>query len=131
MSQIDLMKKQHKEITTILDKLKDTVQKEDYVLVTKYVNELAGKLIMHLKYEDDYLYPNLLKNNNSVVKSTANRFMREMGNLASVFVDFKNKYNTRRKIEADVNGFKKSCNEIIKALEKRLDKEDNELYIYV
>lgn len=131
MSQIDLMKRQHTEISLILNKLKEVMSGEDNNLIAKCINELAGKLTMHLKYEDDYLYPQLLKSDNSIIKNTTNKFMKEMGDLASVFVEFKNKYNTKSKIDADVNGFKKSCKEVIKALEKRLHKEDTELYIHV
>lgn len=131
MSQTDLMKRQHKEISIILETLKKVMNEDDSKATAKCINELAGKITLHLKYEDDYLYPELLKSDNSVVKTTANRFMREMGDLASVFGDFKDKYNTKSKIDADVEGFKKYCKEVIKALEKRLSKEDNELYVYL
>lgn len=131
MKQIELMKKQHKEIAAIIDKLKSALPKEDYAVIAKIINELAGKIIMHLKYEDDYLYPELLKNESTIVKDKANKFIKEMGDLASVFVEYKDKYNTKSKIESNLNEFKKSSTQIIRALEKRLNKEDNELYVYV
>lgn len=131
MSQIDTIKKQHSEIANILEKLKNALSKEDYSAASSNINELAGKLKIHLRYEDDYIYPELLKSENTNVKNISNKFIKEMGDLASVFDDFKNKYNTKSKIESNITEFKSTCNVVIKALEKRLSKEDNELYIYL
>lgn len=131
MSQIDTIKKQHSEIANILEKLKSALSKEDYYAASSNINELAGKLKIHLRYEDDYIYPELLKSENTNVKNISNKFIKEMGDLASVFDDFKNKYNTKSKIESNITEFKLTCNVVIKALEKRLSKEDNELYIYL
>lgn len=131
MSQIDTIKKQHSEIANVLGKLKNALSKEDYSAASSNINELAGKLKIHLRYEDDYIYPELLKSENTNVKNISNKFIKEMGDLASVFDDFKNKYNTKSKIESNITEFKSTCNVVIKALEKRLSKEDNELYIYL
>lgn len=131
MEKIELIKKQHSELAEIVTDLKKSVAKEDYISASKIISQLSGKLSIHLRYEDEHIYPELIQSNNDVVKNTANKFIKEMGNLALVFNEYKNKYNTRSKIVANEEEFKKSSLIIINALEKRLNKEDKELYIHL
>lgn len=128
MEKLNMMKNQHKEISLVINELKKAIEVGDYQSCSKLINALAGKLVLHLKYEDEHLYPELQRSNDVAVKNKAELFIKEMGGLASIFNDFKGKYNTKSKIESDLEGFKNLSGEVVKALENRLYREDNELY---
>lgn len=132
MSKFDTLKEQHKDIAKIVSTLKDYISKnnieEDGLEIAKTINLLAGRLTIHLKHEDDYLYPELLKSENASTRALAEKFSKEMGGLAATFMDYKNKFNTRSKIVDNKDAFKENTLIIIKALEERLHKEDTQLY---
>jgi len=62
------------------------------------------------------------------LKKMANLYMNEMGEISQVFTSYKNKFNTKNKIEANLMGFVEETKCILKAIEKRITKEENELY---
>ena len=95
------------------------------------ISSLAGKLQVHLSYEDKHLYPKLLESGNPVVKSKAKQYIAEMGDLSSVFTDFKSRYNTKPKILAEIQAFKSDYTKVFTALETRMNKEDKDLYLHI
>lgn len=133
MSRFDTLKEQHKDIARIVNTLKNHIDQnnieEDGLEIAKTINLLAGRLTIHLKLEDDYLYPELIKSENANTRALAEKFSREMGGLATTFMDYKNKFNTRSKIVDNKDAFRENTLIIIKALEERLQKEDTQLYI--
>ena len=54
-----------------------------------------------------------------------------MGNLAEVFMDYKNQFNTKNKIMNNIDGFIKKSESILNSIEKRINKEDNDLYLLI
>ncbi len=62
------------------------------------------------------------------LKKMANLYMNEMGEISQVFTSYKNKFNTKNKIEANLMGFVEETKCILKAIETRITKEENELY---
>jgi len=70
----------------------------------------------------------LSKHENSKVRNTAMLFDTEMGKLAKVFEEYKMKYVIASKIIQNTAGFLLDTKAIFTALEKRIKKEDLELY---
>lgn len=132
MSNLSNLKRQHIEIVELMNIIKNLSKNEENmneeIEIAKNINILAGKLIIHLNSEDKYLYPNLLKNSDLTVKKISEAYIKEMSNICNEFTEFKNKYNTKSKLLKNKKEFKKELEIIFKLLEKRIDKEDRELY---
>ena len=96
--------------------------------ISLLVSKLSGILSIHLAAEDKYLYPALLKDGDRKVRTTAEQFSREMGQLASVYAAYKDKFMTASQIEADPAGFLQQNQKVLSALANRLEREDRELY---
>ena len=133
MANLKDLTRQHKEIYDIIDILKDNLSedkvKQEASKLAQSINVLAGKLKIHLLSEDDYLYPKLMNGSDSRAKETAERFYHEMGNLSAVFSDYKGKYNISSRILGNIQGYIKDTQGILEALQSRMHKEDNELYV--
>ncbi|TCT12120.1 hemerythrin HHE cation binding domain-containing protein [Natranaerovirga pectinivora] len=132
MKQIEILTKQHSDIEKIIreiEGLKNDSIKENATQIAMKINQLAGILKIHLNSEDKYMYPNLIENTNHKISQTASLFVEEMGNLNSIFEDYKVKYNTMSKIISDMESFKENTKNVMAALLGRLKKEEKELYI--
>lgn len=130
MANISNYIRQHNEISEVLVQIKLLIDR-DIVSNSKQlaglINNLAGKLKIHLTMEDQYLYPSL--KNEVVSKKIALKFEEEMGNISVIFNEFKLKYNTSDKIEINSKNFKVDMVKLLFLLENRLNKEEKELYI--
>lgn len=93
-----------------------------------HISRLAGQLKIHLREEDDFLYPQLLDSTDSGIKKLANQYISEMGDLAAEYITFKNKYNIASKIRENRENFLTEGKIIITALKKRIEKENCGLY---
>ena len=125
MANLDNYFRQHKEISELINTIK-TMAIKDLIANSKEIattlNNLSGKLKVHLSMEDRYLYPNLKS------KNIAEKFENEMGNLAKEFLNYKEKYNTYIKITESPINFKNETTKIMKALEDRMSREEKDLY---
>ena len=125
MANLDNYFRQHKEISELINTIK-TMAIKDLIANSKEIattlNNLSGKLKVHLSMEDRYLYPNLK------AKNIAEKFENEMGNLAKEFLNYKEKYNTYIKITENPINFKNQTTKIMKALEDRMSREEKDLY---
>lgn len=130
MASLDNYFRQHKEISEVISNIKNLI-KTNAVNNAKDIaillNSLSGKLKVHLSLEDKYLYPSLKVKATS--KIIAEKFENEMGDLAKEFMNYKDKYNTGIKISENIHNFKNETYIILKELEKRIEKEEKELYI--
>ncbi len=93
-----------------------------------HISRLAGQLKIHLLEEDKFLYPSLLNSSDADIKNTASQYIQEMGHLAEEYADFKNNFNVGSKIGGNIDAFMTEADHIMTALEKRMIKEDTELY---
>lgn len=96
--------------------------------IALHISMLAGKIKVHLSMEDKYLYPKLLESNIPEIQMLAERYQKEMGSLADSFVKYKEKYNTTPKILGNEKELLQETEEIFKAIELRVEKEEKELY---
>lgn len=132
MPNLNTLKRQHNDILDLIETIENKVQNEplenNAKSIAKGINELSGKLKIHLSHEDRYLYPNFKESNNIQLKNKANQYIKEMGNLSSIYSDFKNSYNTPTKILKNQESLIKKSEIVMQAIKKRIKQEDTDLY---
>jgi hemerythrin-like domain-containing protein len=92
------------------------------------INTLAGKLNIHMRTEDKFLYPQLINSKDDKLKKVAIEYSEEMGNIYMIFNEFKNQFNTKNKILNDKDKFLMEIRRVLSLLKNRIDKEDINLY---
>ena len=128
------LKRQHYDIRRALQELQEDVYDIEEVLknqltIALRIGNLSGILLMHLKYEDEYLYPELLKHASSEVKALAESNMQEMGTLAKVFEEYQDKYLRKPgSIMKETASFIEDTNRILYTISKRVESEEHELF---
>jgi len=126
---------QHKSIIeemSILKSLSNQPNLDEHVAeITSHINTLAGKINVHLTMEDKHMYPNLLNSSDNTIRHMAERYQNEMGDIASIFGDFKVKYNRKQIFLNNKASFKTDLNKILSGIEKRISKEESELYKHI
>jgi hypothetical protein len=88
-----------------------------------HINKLAGKLNVHLSTEDKFLYPNLINGEDRQLKSMANSYIDEMGNISNVFADYRNKFNTKSKINERLDTFISETKPILNEIRKEFKRK--------
>lgn len=135
MINIDNFIRQHRDIIEELDQIDKIINKQDYQNYlddfVSHINNLAGKLKIHLNSEDKFLYPNLINGEDLKLKSMANLYISEMGNIADSFTNYKNEFNTKSKINGKLEMFISRTRPILNEIRKRISKEENELYALI
>jgi len=126
------LRRQHDDIMEIVDRLFEYIKKDsirEYVKdIARDVNVLSGKLRIHLQEEDRVLYPMMEKSDDRKIRKSNECYQREMKDLFDLFNQYKNKYNISGKILDNTESFIKETEQILSALKKRIEKENNELY---
>lgn len=126
------LKRQHITILEEINFIDTEIRKERSLIsiqdLALHINTLAGKIKIHMMEEDNYLYPDLLQNQDTQIVDMTKRYIGEMGNLAAEYIIFKNSYNVANKIKGNIDTFLKDTENMMEILKKRMDKEDNELY---
>lgn len=126
---------QHKTVEAEIAIIKSLMNTDDILQnieeIALHVSTLAGKIKIHLSMEDKYLYPNLQKSDDEQVKKLAEEYQKEMGDLSEKFVAYKDKYNTRPKILQNLSTLKQETTSILLAIEKRIQREEKELYKFI
>lgn len=116
------------EITTIKSLINRNDVQQNAGDIALHISTLAGKIKFHLSMEDKYLYPELQRSEDERVKKLASDYQKEMGDLAEKFVTYKDKYNTKPKILQNLSIINQETTQIFLAIEKRIQKEEKELY---
>ena len=89
---------------------------------------LKTMLLRHLKFEDEYLYPRLLRSPDEEIVATARRYQTEMGDLAPQCVAFFGRWPDSATIAGNVAVFADEWTTVRRLLEHRILAEDDELY---
>ena len=97
--------------------------------LTMKIAKLAGLLKMHLKHEDEVLYPKLRISPDIKVRQTTERFINEMGGLSTAFDEYRGLYKSSNYIKDKPEAFIRDTKKIIEALRKRVKKENEDLYL--
>ncbi len=123
---------QHKSINLEIDKLKELVKINNFDSyvdeIAQHINVLSGRLKIHLLNEDTYLYPKLKEAMDENIVNLAKEYQNEMGDLATIFTSFKEKYNTKSKLLLNQNYFINEFNSVIRKIESRIEKEESGIY---
>lgn len=123
---------QHRALESEITTIKSLINKNDVQQnagdIGLHISTLAGKIKFHLSMEDKYLYPGLQRSDDERVKKLASDYQKEMGDLAEKFVIYKDKYNTKPKILQNLSTINQETTQIFLAIEKRIQKEEKELY---
>ncbi len=132
MMNINNLVRQHEAIRENVKTIEILINKNnienDSFEISKNINLLIGVLKVHLQSEDNFLYPQLLKDDDDNLKDMAKHYINEMGNISTEFEKYRAQFNTKTKINDNIENFKNHTAEIIKVLKNRLDKEDKYLY---
>lgn len=128
---INNLKRQHQEIGQLINEIEsfltqDVVPKAFEISLK--IGALAGKLSIHLKSEDNCLYPSLLVSEDELLKKIANLFNQEMSYIAQAFLEYKTKYMSSTGIKQNSTQFTAETLSIISHLRIRLNNEDKELF---
>jgi hypothetical protein len=125
-------KRQHNAINEELSFLETEIQKEKVLIDISDINFHIGKLTallrIHLLDENTNLYPNLLSSQDEGVKSLANQYIMEMGELIDEYTIFKCTYSEKR-IKEKIDEFLKDAEQVLHAMKARFTKEENEIYL--
>jgi hemerythrin-like domain-containing protein len=116
------------EINLIENEIKKGSQDINPSVAALHISRLAGQLKIHLMEEDEYLYPKLMNCTDDSIKSLADQYNNEMGNLAAEYTSFKSKFNMANKIKENMNEFLIEGKRVIGALKNRIEKENSGLY---
>ena len=114
-----------KEMSKLLD---PNILGKDAQPVRSLLSKLSAKLKIHLASEDKSLYPELLNHKDANVKTTARKFVDEMGGISAVFVKYTEKWVSADAIQKNPNDFIKETEGLFSALANRIEKENKELY---
>jgi len=126
------LERQHQDFFVLMGKISihrsEEQVKANASAIALLLNQLSGKLKIHAISEDKFLYPSLMNHSNLNIKNISQRFYTEMGGLAQVFEEFKNNFATTNKISANPASFLSESQKVFTALQRRVDKENAELY---
>jgi hemerythrin-like domain-containing protein len=92
------------------------------------VQQLFGKLSVHLALEDQVLYPKLRESTDDSVRELARRFETQMGGIKRRFEEYKNRWPGKIAVAKDPTAFVAETKKLIAALIDRVRREDSELY---
>jgi hemerythrin-like domain-containing protein len=128
-------RRQHTKLLEQVAELKDIFEQKEFSKreseIIQKLSELSGLLKLHLKLEDENLYPALLAHKNQAVKEMAARYVREMSGLSEAFTNYRTKWLHLGAITAEPQKFVEESINVFSALGTRIDKENNELYSLV
>jgi len=132
MAKSDRFTQQHDELLALANELAATLDadklSENASQARRVLNKLAGKLLIHLGAEDEFLYPHLLASNDEETRQVAQQFVDEMGGISKAFVGYNDKWKMAASIQADAVGFINETKAIYTALAERIEKENTVLY---
>jgi hemerythrin-like domain-containing protein len=96
--------------------------------VSTTVRDLCSKFYVHLAVEDQALYPRMINHGNPQLKQVAEQFQKEMGGLKDRLNLYRKRWPGLTAIINDNQGFIAETRDILTALERRIAREDTELY---
>lgn len=87
-----------------------------------------GKLEVHASMENEALYPRLLAHPDAGVRETADRLQDEVGGLYQSVGAYLQRWPTSQSISGNAHDFARETFDVLRALGKRMKREDRELY---
>jgi alkylhydroperoxidase/carboxymuconolactone decarboxylase family protein YurZ len=97
-------------------------------LVRGHLIKLSGLLRMHFKMEEQYIYPELLKQADPAVKALIREFREDLPPVVEEFDDFYTVWSRPGAVNTDPKTFLGEWKHVKIALCARLDREERELF---
>lgn len=129
---IELLERQHQDIRQTIQDI-ETVLQEDYVKFNAFdvalkVGKLSGKLTLHLKTEDEVIFPKLIQTKAESLLHKGTDFNRKIVPVANQFTNYKTTYMNASVIKSNPRQFIQDSQGIFTVLKTRLLEEDHEFY---
>jgi len=122
---------QHAELSVIVGKLNSLLDQRILTNraaeVEECISRLSDELTAHLATEDKYLYPILMRCDDSEIVETAKNFSTNMGGLKDTFIAYREKWKVEE-IASDPTNFILETIELISFLTERVSKEEKILF---
>jgi hypothetical protein len=99
--------------------------------VRRLLAQYTGKLAIHLRIEDEALYPQLLEGKDAVLRERAATLKIGMGALDAEFQTFVRAWPSAASIESNPGEFCRQFARIIRAIGRRMAREEVELYALI
>ncbi len=132
MVRIDLLQEQHYELLDIASALSLHLQidriAETAEAISELLNNLGGRLRVHLTMEDKGLYPSLLEGEDEQVKQLVRDFINDIGGLSARARKYMLRWSVPRLIAEHPRDFARETRELLQELSLRIEREENELY---
>jgi len=122
------LKYDHRELFSIFEKIKKMAQKEKYEKIPALLQKFHYQYRMHIIYEDNYFYTylkNRYHDDPKILKFITQK-QAEMHEISNVIAGFVERFSHIKEVEKDA--FKKELDKLAKALTKRIEFEEKELY---
>lgn len=130
-SYLEQHKSINEEIVFIQNRLIHSKVEEEAEDIALHINQLSGRLKVHLMNEDKFLYPSFMASQDEKIRQMATEYQVEMGGLQDTFKTFKEKYNTKSKILENKASFIKEADVILKAVLERISREEKGIYKFI
>ncbi|MGB6984400.1 MAG: hemerythrin domain-containing protein [Candidatus Aquilonibacter sp.] len=131
MKHTQAYRNQHDEIRSATRALAAVVSGGDMPAIRKALTHLSALIDVHVYLEDSAFYPALYKHADPELGRIAKAYQESMGKLASVYTAFCSRWMRPGAIEEDASGFAKELGDVCTTLERRMDLENNTLYMMV
>lgn len=95
--------------------------------LVSFRQKFSRQILVHHYREDLMLYPRLLNSKCAAVSTMARAMFNEMGGLLDDYKKWAVCWPTAR-VQADWKGFRQEATELLDALTRRIDRENNVLY---
>lgn len=105
-----------------------TEEPVDVAAVSSLLRRLRNVLAVHLRLEDEHLYPALERASDRALQEMASVYRVEMGGLSSAFKNFSNRWPDATAIAANPGLFLLDWQLVRDPLLARIDLEDHSLY---
>lgn len=125
-------RRQHKELFEIAMQVGAKLGAADLVSnaadVRRLLAQLAGKLKVHARMEDEALYPRLLTNSDPAVRQRASALFDEVDGLYDAFEQYLRAWPSAAEIAASPTEFARQTMKVFRTLGSRMRREEEELY---
>lgn len=130
MGRTTIWSQQHRTITASIAELAAIIAsgcRADLLAVQLGIGRLTALLRLHLRQENDFLYPDLLESSDPAVAETARAFQAEAGELWQQYEHFIRRWPSRHVMAADFEQFRGEARVIFEAIDDRCRREDKHL----
>ncbi|WP_323030016.1 hemerythrin domain-containing protein [Castellaniella sp.] len=128
---IERFKQQHVQILQIIHRMRELAAAgvaENASGLAREIRLMKSKVALHLSIENDILYPRLEKRSDGQIARLAREYREEMTALADGFGRFVERWGAESALGGDPEGFRSDCNTVLKALHRRIQRENTEFY---